>query len=161
MASESDSSAAARTVPPPLSGFQRLSPRMRAGLKAVLLGVALVMVLLPRNRISPFAYPLLFGVPLIYAAVRRDGERAFLLWTTYAISFAGFVVLRRVADNTGVPWQHTYVIAADRAIGFALLPTVAFQRLWYSAANPTPLDHFTVGIHLSYYLVPPAVGIIL
>jgi membrane-associated phospholipid phosphatase len=162
MASESDSSgAAARTVEPSMSGFQRLSPGIRAGLKAVLLGVALVMVLLPRNRISPFAYPLLFGAPLIYAAVRRDGERAFLLWTTYAISFAGFVVLRRLADNTGVPWQHTYVIAADRAIGFGSIPTVVFQRLWYSAANPTPLDHFTVGMHLSYYLVPPAVGIIL
>jgi membrane-associated phospholipid phosphatase len=162
MASESDSSgAAARTVEPSMSEFQRLSPGIRAGLKAVLLGVALVMVLLPRNRISPFAYPLLFGAPLIYAAVRREGERAFLLWTTYAISFAGFVVLRRLADNTGVPWQHTYVIAADRAIGFGSIPTVVFQRLWYSAANPTPLDHFTVGMHLSYYLVPPAVGIIL
>jgi membrane-associated phospholipid phosphatase len=162
MASESDSSgAAARTVEPSMSEFQRLSPGIRAGLKAVLLGVALVMVLLPRNRISPFAYPLLFGAPLIYAAVRREGERAFLLWTTYAISFAGFVVLRRLADNTGVPWQHTYVIAADRAIGFGSIPTVVFQRLWYSAANPTPLDHFTVGVHLSYYLVPPAVGIIL
>jgi membrane-associated phospholipid phosphatase len=162
MTSERDSSAAAaHAVPHPLSGFHRLNPRIRVGLKAVLLGTALFMVLLPRNRISPFAYPLLFGAPLIYAALRRDGERAFLLWTTYAISFATFVVLRRLADNTGMPWQHTYVIAADRTIGLGSIPTVVFQRMWYSAATPTPLDHFTVGMHLSYYLVPPAVGIIL
>ena len=160
MASESDSNpAAGNLVTRRISSW--LNPRVRAGVKAVLLGTALVMVLLPRNRVSPFAYPLLFGAPLIYAAIRRDGERAFLLWTTYAISFATFVVLRRLADNTGMPWQHKYVIDADRVLGLGSIPTAVFQRMWYSAAIPTALDHFTVGVHLSYYLVPPAVGIIL
>jgi membrane-associated phospholipid phosphatase len=116
---------------------------------------------LPRNRVSPVAYPLLFGVPLIYAAVRRDAERAFLLWTSYAISFATFVVLRRLADNAGMPWLHSYVIAADRMIGLGSLPTVLLQGTWYSVATASALDSLTVGLHLSYYLVPPAVGIIL
>ena len=135
--------------------------RLRATFKAALLLLALFMVLLPRNRLSPLAYPLLFGVPLVYAAVRRDSERAFLLWTTYAISFAGFIVGRRLADDTGVPWLHQYVIAIDRAIGLGTLPTLAFQRLWYSAAHPTRLDAITIGFHLSYYIVPPSVGIVL
>jgi membrane-associated phospholipid phosphatase len=135
--------------------------RLGAMLKATLLLLALFMVLLPRNRLSPLAYPILFGVPLIYAAVRRDSERAFLLWTTYAISFAGFIVGRRLADDTGVPWLHQYVIAIDRAIGFGTLPTLTFQRLWYSAAQPTRLDAITIGFHLSYYLVPPSAGILL
>src|SRR3982751_6857526 len=73
--------------------------RLSAGFKALLLVLALFMVLLPRNRISPLAYPILFGVPLVYASSRRDTERAFLLWTTYAISFATFIVFRRLADD--------------------------------------------------------------
>ena len=138
----------------------RLRPRIRTGLKATLLGVALFMVLLPRNRLSAFAYPLLFGLPLIYAASRRDAERAFLLWTTYAISFATFVVLRRLADDTGMPWLHEYVIQIDQVLGLGTVPTVALQRMWYSVADSGILDGATIGFHLSYYLVPPAMGII-
>ncbi len=145
----------------PTAGLTKPTIRLRATFKAALLLLALFMVLLPRNRLSPLAYPLLFGVPLVYAAVRRDSERAFLLWTTYAISFAGFIVGRRLADDTGVPWLHQYVIAIDRAIGLGTLPTLAFQRLWYSAAHPTRLDAITIGFHLSYYIVPPSVGIVL
>ncbi|HUR94512.1 MAG TPA: phosphatase PAP2 family protein [Gemmatimonadales bacterium] len=134
---------------------------IRTWVKATLLGMALVMVFMPRNRISPFAYPLLFGVPLVYAAIRRDAERAFLLWTTYAISFATFVVLRRLADEAGMPWLHGYVIDVDRAIGLGTLPTVIVQRLWYSPAAPSLLDAATVGFHLSYYLVPPIAAMLL
>jgi membrane-associated phospholipid phosphatase len=135
--------------------------RLRSGLKTLLLLLALFMVLLPRNRLSPFAYPLLFGVPLIYAATRRDTERAFLLWTTYAISFATFIVLRRLADDTGVPWLHSYVIDIDRVIGLGTVPTWTFQHWWYSAAVPSALDALTIGFHLSYYVVPPSIGILL
>lgn len=142
-------------------GTSRLRLRLPAALKAMLLGVALVLVFLPRNRLSPFAYPLLFGVPLIYSAIRRDSERAFLLWTTYAISFATFVVLRRLADDAGMPWLHGYVIHIDKVLGLGTIPTVTLQGLWYSVATPTLLDSVTVGLHLSYYFVPPAVGIVL
>jgi len=128
--------------------------------KAALLAVALAMVLMPRNRVSPIAYPLLFGVPLVYAATRRDAERAFLLWTMYSISFAGFVVLRRVADDAGMPWLHSYVIDIDRVVGLGTLPTVIFQRLWYSPAHPSSLDAVAVGFHLSYYVVPPLAAIV-
>lgn len=128
---------------------------MRTWVKATLLCLALVMIFMPRNRVSPFAYPLLFGVPLLYAASRRDAERAFLLWTTYAISFATFVVLRRLADDAGMPWLHGYVIDIDRVLGLGTIPTVIFQRLWYTPTVPTVLDAVTVGLHLSYYLVPP------
>jgi membrane-associated phospholipid phosphatase len=152
------------TVAPP--GSRRPSPgpaggRLRGGIKTLLLLLALFMVLLPRNRLSPFAYPLLFGVPLIYAATRRDTERAFLLWTTYAISFATFIVLRRLADDTGMPWLHSYVIDIDRVIGLGTVPTLTFQHWWYSAPVPSALDALTIGFHLSYYVVPPAIGILL
>lgn len=134
---------------------------MRTWVKAALLVLALVMVFMPRNRVSPFAYPLLFGVPLVYAASRRDAERAFLLWTTYAISFATFVVLRRLADEAGMPWLHGYVIDIDRVLGLGTIPTVIFQRLWYAPATPTLLDALTVGLHLSYYVVPPLAAMVL
>src|SRR4051812_48846257 len=142
-------------------GLQLESARsgIRTWVKAALLAVALAMVLMPRNRVSPIAYPLLFGVPLVYAATRRDAERAFLLWTMYSISFAGFVVLRRLADDAGMPWLHSYVIDIDRVVGLGTLPTVIFQRLWYSPAHPSSLDAVAVGFHLSYYVVPPLAGI--
>lgn len=161
MLSEGDGHRTPEQVKVPGTGMALRRPWRWAALKTGLLVVALFMVLLPRNRVSPLAYPLLFGAPLVYAAIRRDSERAFLLWTTYAISFATFVVLRRLADDTGMPWLHGYVIAIDRVVGLGTIPTIAFQRLWYSVAVPTQLDAATIGFHLSYYLVPPAVGIIL
>jgi len=138
-----------------------LSPGARAGLKVVLLGLALTAVLIPGNRVSAWAYPLLFGLPLVYAATRRSAERAFALWTVYAISFGGFVLLRRVADDTGIPWLHRYVIEMDRIVGIGSIPAVALQHLWYSPGRPGPLDGAAVVLHLSYYLVPPAIGIVL
>ncbi len=86
----------------------------------VLLGLALTAVLIPGNRVSAWAYPLLFGLPLVYAATRRSAERAFALWTTYAVSFGGSVLLRRVADDTGIPWLYRYVIEMDRNRGDGL-----------------------------------------
>lgn len=106
----------------------------------VLLGLALTAVLIPGNRVSAWAYPLLFGLPLVYAATRRSAERAFALWTVYAISFGGFVLLRRVADDTGIPWLHRYVIEMDRIVGIGSIPAVALQHLWYSPGRPGPLD---------------------
>lgn len=148
-------------MPGPTSSAAAPFSAIRAGLKVGLLGLALIVVLIPGNRVSAWAYPLLFGLPLVYAASRRDAERAFVLWTTYAISFGGFVVLRRVADDTGMPWLHRYVIEIDRILGIGSIPTVALQHLWYSPGTPGLLDAITVALHLSYYLVPPAIGIAL
>lgn len=135
-------------------------PFLQTTLKVSVLALALLLVLIPGNRVSPWAYPVLFGVPLVWAAIRRGAERAFLLWTMYVLSFVTFVVLRRVADNTGLPWLHRYVIEIDRMLGAGVLPTAYFQRLWYSADLPGFLDTATIGLHLSYYLVPPAAGML-
>src|SRR3954470_20399756 len=149
-----DNSLAPRRTAPDLS-TSRAGRRLRGGLKALLLLLALSLVLLPRNRLSPLVYPLLFGVPLVYAASRRESERAFLLWSMYVISFAGFVAIRRIADDTGVPWLHSYVIGVDRLLGLGDVPSAVLQRLWYVPAVPRALDEISIGFHLSYYLVPP------
>jgi membrane-associated phospholipid phosphatase len=139
----------------------RAGRRLRGGLKALLLLIALCLVLLPRNRLSPLVYPILFGVPLVYAASRRESERAFMLWSMYVISFAGFVAIRRIADDTGVPWLHSYVIGVDRVLGLGEVPSAVLQRLWYVPSLPGIVDTMAIGFHLSYYVVPPAVAILL
>ena len=64
------------------------------------------------SRFGPWVYPLLFGVPLVLAAVRSPG--AFRLWAIYAVSFVTFVELRASADDWGAPLQVTYVVQLDR-----------------------------------------------
>jgi len=129
--------------------------------KACLVLVAVTGLLLPGNRVSQHAYPLLFGIPILVAVLRRGAGRDLLLWASYALAFVSFSVLRNYADETGVPWFMRYPIAVDRMLGFGSLPTVWLQSVAYHPGVSMPWDWYAVGIHLSYYLVPPLVGVIL
>jgi len=110
-------------------------------------------LLLTGSRLGSWVYPTLFGVPLVVTAVRRDGS--FRLWSLYAVTFVLFVQLRAVADDLGVPVRIGYPITLDRLLGFGELPTVRLQSLGSGLAWPA------IVVHLSYYAVPPIVGVLL
>jgi hypothetical protein len=120
-----------------------------AGQTALIVG-CVGTLFLQGARLGPWVYPLLFGVPLVLAAVRSPG--AFRLWAIYTVSFVTFVELRASADDWGAPLQVAYVVQLDRLLGFGTLPTVWLQSLGRGMVWPA------IGVHLSYYLVPPLVG---
>jgi hypothetical protein len=115
--------------------------------------VTVASLLYTGSRLSPWVYPVTFGVPLVIAACRRDG--AFRFWAIYAITFVLFVRLRAVADDLGIAVRWQYPIAIDRILGLGELPTVRLQNLGDMLAWPA------VVVHLSYYAVPPLVGLAL
>ncbi len=152
-------------APPPLMSARTLR-RAAWDVFRILGKVALVLfavtgLLLPGNRVSEHAYPLLFGIPILIAALRRRADGALVLWAAYALAFVSFSVLRNYADDTGVRWLFDYPILGDRILGLGSLPTVWLQSLAYQPGVAMPWDWYAVGIHLSYYLVPPLVGVAL
>ena len=60
-----------------------------------------------------------------------------------------------MADDLGVSVRIAYPIAMDRLVGFGELPTVRLQALGAGLAWPA------IVVHLSYYVVPPLVGVLL
>ena len=150
---------------PPTVSLRTLSRAARNAVRVIgkscLVLLAVTGLLLPGNRVSQHAYPLLFGIPILVAVLRRGADRDLVLWASYALAFVSFSVLRNYADETGVPWFFMYPIAVDRLLGFGSLPTVWLQSVAYHPGVSMPWDWYAVGIHLSYYLVPPLVGVIL
>lgn len=129
-------------------------------LKFIALALALITILIPANRVSFWAYPILMGLPLVATAIRGRADREFILWATYTFSFVVFVVLRRIADDVGVPIIYDFPIAVDRLLGLGAIPTVVLQSA-YTLGHAGLHDWLAIAIHLSYYLVPPGVGVVL
>jgi membrane-associated phospholipid phosphatase len=119
---------------------------------------AFACLLVPQNRVSFWAYPVLCGGPLGLALIlpRDEADDSFKYWAGYIFAFVVFVVLRRFADDLGIPPLFGYVVAADTLLGLVDLPTAWLQQFrlpWFDLAG--------VMLHLSYYVAPPAVGIFL
>jgi membrane-associated phospholipid phosphatase len=135
------------------SGWLRAARHVAA---AIVVLLALTGLLLPGvSRMPRPVLPILFTLPLVLAALRRDG-RALRWWAAYVCGFTAFVLLRYSADQLGFPVQTAYPIAADRLLGFGTVPTV-----WLQAHLPRDgaLVLLAIGVHLSYYLTPPLAGL--
>lgn len=145
----------------PVSVSQPSPPSVRQHLpRALLLALMLASLLVPGNRLSPWVYPLVFGVPLAVTAFRPGADDAFRLWALYVASFNLFVVLRRSADELFTArWE--YVVDLEGMLFGGVLPTHALQAALYAPQHPGPLDYLAIGIHLSYYAVPPLVAVLL
>ena len=129
-------------------------------LKGIILSLGLLLLLLPTNRVWGPAYWFLLGLPLLVAGFRRGEDDAFLAWAAYAVAFVVFIGVRSAADDLGFPLRFDYVILADRLVGLGEVPSVRLQNWWYTPAGVTLFDWFMIATHLSYYLVPPLVGMI-
>lgn len=140
---------------------ERVSGLARAALKGVILALALVLLLLPSNRLWGPAYWFLFGLPILVAAFRTKSDEAFFAWACYALSFVIFIGIRAAADDLGMPLQYEYVIALDRLVGFGTIPTIRLQQAGYTPGRWDPISVLAVGVHLTYYVAPPLAGILL
>lgn len=132
-----------------------------AALKGVILALALVLLLLPSNRLWGPAYWFLFGLPLLFAAFRSRDDEAFLAWACYALSFVIFIGIRAAADDLGMPLQYEYPIVVDRLLGLGVVPTIRLQGMAYDPGRRDLVSLLAVGVHLTYYLAPPLAGVVL
>lgn len=97
----------------------------------------------------------IIALPIPVAVLSRS-LRGRGLWVSYVWSFAGFIFLRQRADE----WAATrwaYPLRLDTLLGGGQLPTVWLQHHLGSPA----VDWFAVGVYLSYFMLPPAVAILL
>lgn len=139
------------------------SARDRAGVDWRFVGRSLVRVALAVISLaalpilatwSPILFALLGG-PLVIALFLTPG--LFILWAAYVLGFATFVILRTGADETAFVWHFQYPIIADRLLGLGHLPTVWLQ----SRMGGPAFDWSMILIYVSYFLIPPAVAIVL
>ncbi|CAN5330054.1 phosphatase PAP2 family protein [soil metagenome] len=140
---------------------ERARGRLAGSWKVLLLLAALGSLLIPPGQASTLSYPLLFGVPLIAAAVWQRRDTGFLLWSAYALVFVAFVLLRRYADDTSVPTSVGYAIDADRVLFGGTVPTLWLQSRLYAPGGAGWLEYACMGVHMSYYFAPPATALAL
>lgn len=108
--------------------------------------------------------PLLFGVVLaslavLYAVEGRRG--AFGAWALYFVAFAAFAYARGLSDETGLETAFEYAISGDRALFGGEVPTLALQHALYTPGSVSVLDGFVVAVHVSYFVVPHALALLL
>jgi hypothetical protein len=101
---------------------------------------------------------LLFGGPVVLAAVWLRDTRAAALWASYATSFAVFIFLRPIVDDWGAGPFAQYVITLDRLVGLGAVPTVVLQSAFYNPESPRWWDWFGTIVYQSYYVCIPVVG---
>lgn len=75
--------------------------------------------------------------------------------------FVAFVWLRSLADDTGIPTRFRYPIEIERAILGGHNSVVWLQGHLYHGEVITPLTLLVVAVYGSYFVVPPAMALIL
>jgi len=88
---------------------------------------------------------------------RRD------LWkiAAFAAAFELFARLRALADQTGIPVKFRYPIDFDHWLFPGSDPVVWLQRHLGQGSRLDLLDFLLVGVYASYFVVPPAIALIL
>ncbi len=149
--------------------------------RVALLIAAVIALGLVRTSMSPLVYVMAVAVNLSALYLCARAGRDMRLWTVYVLAFVLFAHLRTLADETGLPAQYDYVIAAERFL-FAhlrtladetglpaqydyviaaerflfggILPTLWLQEHLYVFGRAGPLESYTVLVYLSYFFAP-------
>lgn len=105
-----------------------------------------------RSPVASVPYLLTLGVPLCAAAALRRDPRDYLCWAGLALGFVLWVHLRAATDELAGAAHFGYAIEMDRVLGLGEAPTVRLQE---TLGRGGPLVWLAVGIHLSYFVLPP------
>jgi membrane-associated phospholipid phosphatase len=98
-----------------------------------------------------FNEALIISVAIFVALYFACGRQAaFRQVVVYIIAMAGFVQLRSLADQTGIPTSFAYVIQMETAL-FGQVPTVWLQEHLYEFGRVTALDVYLALIYVSYF----------
>ena len=131
----------------------------RLVLRYGLVFLLLFMLLVPHNWLWDGLWPLLFGVPLLWTALRGD-DVVFRAWATYAVAFVLFIVVRSMADVWGPGPFGEYVITADRLLAFGRVPTLELQRA-YTPGSVAWWDWAALFVYMTHFVLTPLIGVVL
>jgi membrane-associated phospholipid phosphatase len=87
----------------------------------------------------------------VILAMRRS---EYLVWAMYLQGLNVFAFLWERADDAGMPLQLHYALAADRAIGLGVAPTVWLQEHMYTAGNVGVHDWVFTAVYTSFFVGP-------
>jgi membrane-associated phospholipid phosphatase len=143
-----------------------MAPVLLAGLIAVTARVAVIAGTLATLFLvrTPVPAPLLFGVALASLGVLYlvEGQRgAFGAWALYFVGFAVFAYARGLADETGIGAGFDYAIGLERTVFGGEVPTLLLQNSLYTPGSVGVLDGLAVAVHLSYFVVPHGLALLL
>jgi membrane-associated phospholipid phosphatase len=119
-----------------------------------LLLLALWLLAFIRNGVPIYVYVAAVAVSLagVWATVRDASD--LKVWTLYIVGFVLFAQLRTMADETGLPTQFAYPIAAEQALFFGSIPTVWLQERFYTFAQIGAMEAMTIMVYLTYFVFP-------
>ena len=121
-----------------------------------LLVVAYAMIL-SGTWVTPDLLVIAIGVVAILIGQARLFARD---WIPFILIFLAWEAMRGYADNLGAPVHSDSVIAVERLISFATVPTVELQRAFHTPGVATPLDIVTSLIYAAHFVFPLAVAFI-
>jgi membrane-associated phospholipid phosphatase len=126
--------------------------------RTVLLVALMALLMIPRG-IMTLLSAMILVIPVAYTGIKGQ-SRTFNLWAVYILAFFAFAYLRDIADVIG-PVFVRYPIVLDQILAGPIIPTVQLQQRFYSPGTPQWWDYAALGIHLSYFLAIPGLGLLL
>jgi hypothetical protein len=141
-----------------LSAASRYLSAWRQVWPSALLILVLAITLAPGHGVRGFLYAGVTAGGLVLWGSRARTQT----WEVarYVLGFVIFTSLRHLADDLGPAPRVIYPIRGDRAL-FGEVPTLALQHAFVTPGHSGVLDYTAVSVYLSYFLVPPAVLVLL
>jgi membrane-associated phospholipid phosphatase len=99
--------------------------------------------------------------PLIALGLFANRDGSLLPWAVYVLGFLAFAELRMTSAEALFPARFEYAIALERLVFGGLVPTLNLQDAFYRPGQVSWLDLLTIGIHLSYFILPHALVLLL
>jgi membrane-associated phospholipid phosphatase len=147
-----------------LQRFVEQSPMLQAGrnlTRSVLLLGSVVSLGLVNTPPAVYVVAILLTamtIPVIF--LLEPAGSNYRLWTVYLISFVLFAHFRGFADETSIPIRFRYVIDLETAFFGGVVPTEWLQARLYTG-HRGPLELILIAVHLSYFLVPHAMALLI
>ena len=137
----------------------RVRGLLLALVRGMLLLVAAFILIKVRSTSDPYVHLGAFAACMVcvYAAMGANAR----VWGVYIAGFILFAQLRSHADGLGMPVHYEYPIFLEKLLFFGVIPTVWLQERLYTFARLGPLEAYTIGVYLSYFVVPHAVALAL
>jgi membrane-associated phospholipid phosphatase len=99
--------------------------------------------------------------PLVVMGVFANPRGALLPWAVYVVGFLAFAELRMSSAEALFPARFEYAIALERLVFGGLVPNLTLQGAFYRPGQVSWLDLLTIVIHLSYFILPHALVLVL
>lgn len=101
-------------------------------------------------------------IPVLLVVILGCYRVSLLPWIVYVVGFISFAELRVVvAEGFFFPARYLYVINLEKILFLGSVPTLLLQRQLFTLGKYTLIDYAALYIHLSYFIVPHIVAIII